>query len=62
MTPSEPQPADGAEKARRWRRAERLLGELLPEQTSDETGDGWGDGSASRDEELKRDVPPHHGS
>lgn len=59
--PSEPEPTD-AERRRR-RRAAELLGDLLPETTSDETGQGWGDhtGSGSRDEEMRRDVPPHHG-
>jgi hypothetical protein len=49
------------EKAARRRRAERLLGNLLPDQTRDESGDGWGERADSRDEELKREVPPHHG-
>jgi len=58
-----PKPPSSAEAARR-RRAERLLGGLLPDQTKDETSDAWGDrdGSASRDDELQRDVPPHHGA
>ena len=52
-----------AERARR-KRAERLLGGLLPDQTQDESAEGWGDreGTGSRDDEIKRDVPPHHGS
>lgn len=64
--PSEPEPTDAetaeAERRRR-RRAAELLGELLPETTSDETGQGWGDrsGSGGRDDEMRRDVPPHHG-
>lgn len=41
-------------------RAARLLGDLLPEQTCDDTGD-WGDRPDNRDDELRRDVPPHHG-
>jgi hypothetical protein len=54
---------DRAERARR-RRAERLLGGLLPDQTQDESADAWGDseGTASRDDEIRRDVPPHHGA
>ena len=51
-----------AERERR-RRAERLLGELLPDTTTDESDEGWsepGDGDR-RDEDIKRDVPPHHG-
>jgi hypothetical protein len=53
-------PAEGKETRRR--RAERLLGDLLPDQTGDESGDAWGERADSRDEELRRDVPPHHGS
>ena len=47
-------------KARR-RRAE-LLGELLPDTTSDETDEGWNEKDGdTRDDEMRRDVPPHHG-
>ena len=51
-----------AERARRHK-AERLLGGLLPDQTQDESADAWGDrdGAESRDDEIRRDVPPHHG-
>lgn len=48
-----------AEAARR-RRAERLLGELLPDQTRDESGDEWGERPDNHDDELRRNVPPHH--
>ncbi|NRQ48316.1 hypothetical protein [Aeromicrobium stalagmiti] len=52
---------DRAERERR-RRAAELLGDLLPSTTSDETDEGWGErGGSSRDDELLRDVPPHHG-
>jgi hypothetical protein len=56
-------PESATERARR-RRAERLLGGLLPDQTQDESADAWGDhdGGASRDDEMRRDVPPHHGA
>jgi hypothetical protein len=59
---SKPKPASADERARR-RRAEQLLGGLLPDQTADDTAHGWGDrdGTESRDDEIKRDVPPHHG-
>lgn len=63
MTSSGPDPA---ERERR-RRAADLLGDLLPGTTSDETDEGWGEGGGAsrrsdpRDEELLRDVPPHHG-
>lgn len=60
---SKPKPESADDKARR-RRADRLLGGLLPDQTQDESADTWGDpdGTASRDEEMRRDVPPHHGA
>ena len=58
-----PATRSAAERARR-KRAERLLGGFLPDQTVDETDDAWGEheGTTSRDDEIKRDVPPHHGS
>jgi hypothetical protein len=50
-----------AEQARR-RRAARTLGDLLPETTGDESDEGWGEREDStRDDDLRRDVPPHHG-
>jgi len=59
MTSSAP---DAAAERERRRRAAELLGDLLPTTTSDETDEGWGDrAGASRDDELLRDVPPHHG-
>lgn len=33
---------------------------VLPDQTSDDTDVGWGDEPDDRDEEMRRDVPPHH--
>jgi hypothetical protein len=46
----------------RRRRAEKLLGDLLPDTTSDESDEGWNDKEGdSRDDEMRRDVPPHHG-
>jgi hypothetical protein len=58
MTSSGP---DDAERERR-RRAAELLGDLLPTTTSDETDEGWGESArTSREDELLRDVPPHHG-
>jgi hypothetical protein len=65
MTESDPEaPEDGStEEQMRRRRAAKLLGGLLPAQTSDETAEGWGDGGpASRDDEIRGDVPPHHGA
>ena len=50
-----------ADRERR-RRAERMLGELLPDTTGDETDEGWSEKDGdSRDDEMRRDVPPHHG-
>ena len=51
-----------AERERR-RRAAELLGDLMPDTTSDESDEGWSekDEGATRDDELRRDVPPHHG-
>ena len=59
---SKPKPEGTDEKARR-RRAERLLGGLLPDRTQDESAESWGDreNSGARDDEIRRDVPPHHG-
>lgn len=49
-----------ADRERRRRRAEELLGDLVP--TSDETDEGWSEKQAgSRDDQMRRDVPPHHG-
>ncbi|GAA3542924.1 hypothetical protein AFL01nite_10380 [Aeromicrobium flavum] len=56
------EPDEAAKRARR-ERAARLLGDLMPTTTRDERSEGWGDesGGTSRDDELRRDVPPHHG-
>ena len=61
MSPEGSTPRDGAERERR-RRAEQALGELLPDSTTDETDEGWSEKNGeSRDDDLRRDVPPHHG-
>lgn len=52
----------GGHEQERRRRAAAALGELLPDQTRDESADGWSEHESERDEELRRDVPPHHGS
>ena len=50
-----------AERERR-RRAEQKLGKLVPGTTADETDEGWSEKDGdSRDDEMRRDVPPHHG-
>lgn len=51
----------GASEQERRRRA-AALGDLLPDQTRDESADGWSERESDRDEQLRRDVPPHHGS
>ncbi|MFT4298730.1 MAG: hypothetical protein QM597_03725 [Aeromicrobium sp.] len=49
-------------RAERLRRAAELLGDLEPQATRDDTDEGWGERSGgSRDEELRGNVPPHHG-
>ena len=54
------------ERARR-RRADALLGDLEPRVSRDETDEGWSgsgwneDGGTAREDEILRDVPPHHG-
>ncbi len=58
---SDPVEDEGARRER-LRRAAALLGDLEPSTTRDETAEGWGERSGrSRDDELRRDVPPHHG-
>ena len=53
---------ESTSEADRRRRAERLLGELLPDTTGDETDEGWNENDGdTRDDEMRRDVPPHHG-
>ena len=57
----EPTEQDAAEVARRRaRRRAEVFGDVLPESTGDDRDPGppAGDG---RDEELERNVPPHHG-
>ncbi|MGA8851038.1 MAG: hypothetical protein WB508_04895 [Aeromicrobium sp.] len=50
------------ERERRLRRAAELIGDLEPRTSRDETAEGWNeDGDTSREDELLRDVPPHHG-
>ncbi len=51
---SSPQDAARAAAERRRRLAE-IFGDVLPDRTTDERG-----GRDSNDEQLRRDVPPHH--
>jgi len=53
---------DDPQRRRRHKRAADAFGELLPESARDESARAWGDrDDGSRDDELLRDVPPHHG-
>ncbi|MBA2456266.1 MAG: hypothetical protein H0V48_06995 [Nocardioidaceae bacterium] len=42
-------------------RGEQDPGALLPDVTRDETAESWGESPEDRDDELRREVPPHHG-
>ena len=52
--------AAAAEARRRARRRAAVFGDVLPESTSDDRDQGAGEAD-SREDELKRNVPPHHG-
>lgn len=63
---SESTPGGGAgrraARSEQQREVEKLLGDLVPDTTSDESDEGWNEEEGvSRDDELRRDVPPHHG-
>ncbi len=51
------------ERQRRLRRAAELLGDIEPAGTRDESAEGWGETETAngREDELRRNVPPHHG-
>lgn len=51
----------GTDEQARRRRAAAALGDLLPDQTRDESAGGWSEREPDRDEQFRRDVPPHHG-
>jgi hypothetical protein len=46
--------------AERRRRRAAVFGDVLPDQTRDERDPG-GASTESRDEDIRREVPPHHG-
>ena len=54
-----------AQRAARRRRRLAALGDISAERSADDSDDGWsergGAGTSDRDDELRRDVPPHHG-
>ncbi len=51
---------DREAEAERRRRRDRVFGAVLADTTSDERDEGPSD-DGSRDAELRRNVPPHHG-
>jgi hypothetical protein len=57
--------AAAREATERARRRARIFGDVLPDQTNDDcdgSASDWSDRDGSdRDEEIRRDVPPHHG-
>lgn len=54
-----------AQRAARRRRRLAALGDVADDRSADDSDDGWserhGAGTSDRDDELRRDVPPHHG-
>ena len=54
------EPDEPDDDAGRDRKPDRL-GDLLPDVTLDESASGWGDDDSDADEQLRREVPPHHG-
>ena len=57
--------SESSERERRARleRAERILGGLVPGSGEDVEALDWGEqrGERSRDDDLTRELPPHHG-
>ncbi len=51
--------------ANRRRRRLAALGDTSSERSADDRDDGWSErdatGRTARDDELRREVPPHHG-
>ena len=48
------------DRAARARRRAEIFGDALPDEPRDRDPDG-GREDRSRDDDLRRDVPPHHG-
>ena len=68
MTQPDPdeEPADDLTARARHRRRLDALGDLSLERSGDDTDEGWSgrdghDTDKDRDDELRREVPPHHG-
>ena len=65
---TDPDPADADRRARRRRRLAKA-GDSSVERSADDSDIGWsepghsggGDDASLRDDELRREVPPHHG-
>jgi hypothetical protein len=56
---------DPRRRARRRRALDQVFGDVLPDVTGDDSGDSGGSRPAqgdsdARDDEIRRDVPPHH--
>jgi hypothetical protein len=54
-------PDDARERAERRRRLAEVFGDDLPDQTSDDRDEPQERRTASAEEWLRRQVPPHHG-
>ncbi|RYJ04387.1 MAG: hypothetical protein EON52_16510 [Actinomycetales bacterium] len=53
------------ERRERLRRAAEILGDPGTPGSRDDSDEGWGDeprrGAGGNDDDLRRNVPPHHG-
>jgi hypothetical protein len=47
-------------RAKRRRTLDQIFGEVLPDATRDDRNPDSGSGNRAREDEIKRDVPPHH--
>ncbi|RNL78281.1 hypothetical protein [Nocardioides marmorisolisilvae] len=61
MSRAEEPELSAEERAARKRRLAEVFGDVLPEQTRDDQDARGGDTESSKDDWLKRQVPPHHG-
>jgi hypothetical protein len=58
--------SDARRKARRRKALDDVFGEALPDVTADEPAEsarrrrGSGSTADERDDEIRRDIPPHH--
>ena len=57
-----PDPDPESERAERHRKRLDALGDTSTDRADDDRDEGWSDRAGSEhDDELRRDVPPHHG-